>query len=170
MIGGNNPGIECCCFSCCTCINIGFLKTENGLLKIAEIILGSFCQFMAVNFGLSYVATMGVAYQGFVTTAVWCVMTTFLLSVCYLVSYKSASLIRQSLFELVFNTVAAFNYISASSYLGFVVKTLLYPQYIITPHFEVYPAMTTAYMIGTLVGIVHAYDAYKSYKYYKGYR
>lgn len=48
--------------------------------------------------------------------------------------------------ETLFNVVAAFGYLSSSSYLGFAVKTFLYPLYLVTPYFQVYPAMTAAYV------------------------
>lgn len=28
----------CCCFRCCSCIHLGFLKTGPGKLKLAEIV------------------------------------------------------------------------------------------------------------------------------------
>lgn len=48
--------------------------------------------------------------------------------------------------EITFNAVASFSYLSSCSYLGFAVNTFLYPLYIITPFFQVYPAMTAAYV------------------------
>ncbi|XP_065171248.1 protein singles bar-like [Atheta coriaria] len=165
-----STGINCCCCSCFTCLNTGFVRSEDGILKIVQVILASFCQSLAINFGLPYAATMGTAYHGFLTTVSWGLMTSFLLLVCYIFSTNSFNLIRQSLFELFFNAMASFSYLSSSFYLAFAVTTFLYPQYIIVPYFQVYPAMSAAYMLGGIVGILHGYDAYKAYKFYKGYR
>lgn len=48
--------------------------------------------------------------------------------------------------EILFNAVACFSYLSSCSYLGFSVNTLLYPLYVVTPYFQVYPAMSAAYV------------------------
>lgn len=165
-----NTGINFCCCQCCTCLNLRIFQTEPGLIKIGQAILGFLCQSLAINFGLPYAATIGPSYHGFLTTSSWCLMTTFILICCYLFSTNSYSLLRQSLFETLYNAIAACSYISASSYLAFAVNTFLYPLYLITPYYQVYPAMSAAYMLGTLAGLLHAYDAYRSYKYLKGYR
>ncbi|KAB0794418.1 hypothetical protein PPYR_11257 [Photinus pyralis] len=182
MIGGRGPivtvhrttggdkGIKCCCCMCCTCFNWTFLKTQHGILKIVEVILGFFCQTLAINYGLGYDGAIGKSYHSFLTTCSWSLMTSIILLFCYVFSEKSISLIRQSFFETAFNITACVSFLSASSYLGFAVNAFLYPMYIITPFFQVYPAMTAAYVLGFISGAVHGYDAYKSYRYFKGYR
>ncbi|GLV32367.1 singles bar [Carabus blaptoides fortunei] len=165
-----SSGVQCCCCRCCTCINLRFLKTEPGLYKLAEAILGTFCQSLALEYGMAYAGSMGMSYYGFLSTSYWCAMTTILLLFCYVVSEKSFSLVRQSLFETVFNIVAAFCYLSSTSYLGYIVNTILFPLFKSTAYFQAYPAMTGAYLLGTIVGVLHAIDAYKSYKYFKGFR
>ncbi|KAK4875621.1 hypothetical protein RN001_012043 [Aquatica leii] len=169
-ISRGQKGIKCCCCMCCTCFNWNFLKTPHGILKIAEAILGFCCQTLAVNYGLGYAGIIGKSYHSFLTTTCWGLMTTVMLLFCYIFSEKSIGLIRQSLFETTFNALACFSYLSSCSYLGFAVNTFLYPLYIMTPFFQVYPAMTAAYILGLVVGCIHGYDAYKSYKYFKGYR
>ncbi|GJQ71595.1 hypothetical protein Trydic_g11298 [Trypoxylus dichotomus] len=134
------------------------------------MILGSFCQSLAINFGYQYSGSIGPAYYSFLTTASWSLMTVLLLLFCYIFSGKSQYLMRQSLFETAFNGVAAFCYISSCSYLGMIVNSVLYPMYTVTPFFQVYPAMTGTYILGTIVGIIHGYDCYKSYRFFKGYR
>lgn len=171
----------CCCFRCCSCIHLGFLKTGPGKLKLAEIVslllfilktknqshdfqvIGFFCQSLALQYGSNYSSTMGVSFQSFVTNVTWCFLTTFLLLVCYLFSPKSINLIKSSLFvgflnfllrfhlietfqEVLFNILAALTYMSSCSYLGYVVNIVLEPVYMITPHYQVYPAMSAAYV------------------------
>jgi hypothetical protein len=48
--------------------------------------------------------------------------------------------------ETLFNAVAAFLYLSSSSYLSYGVNVFLRPLYVVTPFFQVYPAMTAAYV------------------------
>lgn len=45
-----------------------------------------------------------------------------------------------------FNTIACFFCMSSASCLGFATKMFLWPLYAITPGFDVYPAMTAAYV------------------------
>ncbi|XP_025837309.1 protein singles bar [Agrilus planipennis] len=168
-VNPEGQGINCCCCRCCTCLNLGFMKTEAGVLKLIEIFAGLFCQTLAVSFGSnSYL--IGASYQGFLTAVSWSMFTTVLLLICYIFSEKSVGLIKQSLFETAFNTVASLSYLSACSYLGFIVNTVLSPLYSATPFFQVYPAMTAAYFMGTIVGLIYGYDAYKSYQYFKNIR
>jgi hypothetical protein len=53
--------------------------------------------------------------------------------------------------ETLFNAVAALLYISSSSYLSYAVNIFLRPLYIVTPFFQVYPAMTAAYVSSVAV-------------------
>nr|XP_023026943.1 protein singles bar isoform X1 [Leptinotarsa decemlineata] len=169
-ISGGQNGVSCCCCRCCTCMHLDILKTEPGMIKLTEIVLGFFCQSLALNFGLQYTSVLGPSLQSFITTVTWCLMTSFVILACYIFSQKSFSLLRSSLFETLFNGVAAFSYISSCSYLGWAVNVFLHPMYLVTPFFQVYPALSAAYMIGSVLGLLYAYDAYKSYKYFKGYR
>ncbi|CAH1156251.1 unnamed protein product [Phaedon cochleariae] len=169
-VSSGQSGISCCCCRCCTCLQLHVLKSEPGVIKLAEIILGFFCQSLALNFGANYAATIGTSFQSFLTTASWCLLTSFLLLLCYVFSQKSFSLLRSSLFETLFNGVASFSYITSCSYLGWAVNMFLQPMYVVTPYFQVYPAMSAAYMVGTFLGLVYGYDAYKAYKYFQGFR
>ncbi|XP_041977207.1 protein singles bar [Aricia agestis] len=168
--GVGGQGIKCCCCRCCECINFGYLTTQHGVIKVAEFLLGSLCQSLLVKYGMSEASSMGSAYHGFLTTAAACVLTTSLLIFCYVVSSNTQQLIRQSIFEWVFNAVACFMYLSASSYMGVAVNIYLYPRYALVNMYAAYPAMTAVYYIGVVVGIVHGLDAYISYKNYKGIR
>lgn len=96
--GGNSGGINICCCRICTCINLEFLTTKNGLLKLIEVLLGSFCQSLLIRFGLPYVNDIGQAFTGFLTTVASCLTTATVLLFCYLVSAKTFHLLRQSLF------------------------------------------------------------------------
>lgn len=142
----NSGGIEICCCRVCTCVNLGFLTSQNGMLKLFEVLLGSFCQTLLIKFGLSAASDMGQAFNSFLTTCSACLTTTMILLGCYIVSSKTFNLVRQSLFEVVYNTVACLLYCSASSYMGFVVNVWLYAKFVLTPAYIAYPAMTGVYV------------------------
>ncbi|XP_066599850.1 protein singles bar isoform X2 [Prorops nasuta] len=156
-------GIECCYCRCCTCIHIEFLKSLPGLLKLAETIISGLIQSLLINYGLRYSTSIGSAFEGALTTSSACFLTSSVLLACYIVSEKSYRLIRQSLFEMMFNALACFLYLSSASYLAFSTKIFLLPDYYLKPGFDVYPAMTAAYFMSGLVGVIHGVDAYYSY-------
>ncbi|XP_059054379.1 protein singles bar [Achroia grisella] len=167
---GGGKGIKCCCCRCCECINFGYLTSQHGLIKLAEAMLGGLCQSLLVKYGMSEASTMGSAFHSFLTTASACLLTTCLLITCYVLSSNSQQLIRQSIFECLFNAVACFLYLSASSYMGVAVNIYLYTRYTSISMYAAYPAMTAVYYVGVVVGILHGVDAYISYRYHKGYR
>lgn len=115
-------GIQICCCRVFTCINLGFITSKEGLLKLGEVILGSMCQTLLVRFGLPAAEDIGQAFNSFLTTASSCLMTSFLLMICYMISTKSFNLIRQSLFVSIYLYVIWF----ADKYLVFIPDLLLY--------------------------------------------
>ncbi|XP_024945501.1 protein singles bar [Cephus cinctus] len=161
-------GIECCFCRCCTCIHIEFLKTSPGIIKISETIISGLIQSLLINYGLRYSSTIGSAFEGSLTTASACFLTSSVLLACYVISEKSYRLVRSSLFELMFNALACFLYMSSASYLAFSTKMFLWAQYLLTPGYDVYPAMTAAYLLSGVVGLLHGADAYFSYIHYRG--
>ncbi|XP_043269689.1 protein singles bar [Venturia canescens] len=163
-------GVECCFCRCCTCIHIEFLKTLPGVFKVCETIISGLIQSLLINYGLRYSATIGSAFEGSLTTSSACFLTSAILLGCYVVSEKSYRLIRASLFEMMFNALGCFLYLSSASYLAFSTKMFLWSQYYVTPGFDVYPAMCAAYMLSGVVGVVHGADAYLSWRHYKGSR
>ncbi|XP_025152929.1 protein singles bar isoform X2 [Harpegnathos saltator] len=160
-------GVGCCCFRCCTCIHVEFLKSLPGIMKIGETLISGLIQSLLINYGLRYSSTIGSAFEGSLTTASACFLTSALLLACYAVSEKTYRLIRSSLFEMMFNSVACFLYLSSASYLAFATKVFLTVEYYVKPAFDVYPAMTAAYILSGVVGVLHGADAYICYKQYK---
>ncbi|XP_014469427.1 PREDICTED: uncharacterized protein LOC106741689 isoform X2 [Dinoponera quadriceps] len=160
-------GVGCCCFRCCTCIHVQFFKSSPGIVKICETVISGLIQSLLVNYGLRYSSTIGSAFEGSLTTASSCFLTSALLLACYAISEKTYRMIRSSLFEMMFNSVACFLYLSSASYLAFATKVFLMAEYYVKPGFDVYPAMTAAYMLSGAVGVLHGADAYMCYTYYK---
>lgn len=164
-----DQGVSCCGW--CqfgTCLNLGFIKTTAGKIKLAEIILGTLCQSILLNFGSPYALTLGMSYESFLTAVSSSLTTSTLLTVTYLLSRQSVGLIRSSIFEIIFNLVVCNWFLCSSFFLSFAVHTFLYPFYLVTPFYTVYPAMTAAYILGTILGLTYAYDAYIAYNHYKG--
>nr|XP_018917324.1 PREDICTED: uncharacterized protein LOC109044200 isoform X1 [Bemisia tabaci] len=140
--GGAAANSLCCCLSC---FNLKILQTPVGILKISQVVVASICQSLLLNFGLKHALTIGFSFESFLSTVASCMMTSSVLLLSYVLSSKSYKLIRSSMFELLFNCMAASLYLSTSAYLWFAVNTFLYPYYLITPFYTVYPAMTAAY-------------------------
>ncbi|XP_020285945.1 protein singles bar [Pseudomyrmex gracilis] len=160
-------GVGCCCFRCCTCIHVEFFKSLPGIIKICETVISGLIQSLLINYGLRYSSSIGSAFEGSLTTSSACFLTSALLLACYTVSEKSYRLIRSSLFEMMFNCLACFLYLSSASCLALATKLFLMTEYYLRPGFDVYPAMTAAYILSGVVGILHGADAYLSYVHYK---
>lgn len=92
----NRNGFQIGCFRVCTCVHLGFLTSKSGMLKIFELLLGSCCETLLINFGMRELSA--TAFHSFLTTVTACLSTTFILCLCYTLSSRSYSLIRQSLF------------------------------------------------------------------------
>ncbi|XP_013111996.1 protein singles bar [Stomoxys calcitrans] len=163
-------GIRICCCRVCTCINFGFVTSKAGILKMLQLGLATLCEGLLIRYGMPAADTIGQPLMGFLTTTSYCFTTVAILLACYCFSEKSFGLIRQSLFETLFNGIACSMYFSASSYMGFACVVWLHPQFLIKPGFWAYPAMTAAYYIGYAAGLLHGIDAYLAFKHYKGYR
>ncbi|XP_055302382.1 protein singles bar [Sitodiplosis mosellana] len=162
-------GIKICCCRMFTCVNLNFLSTNHGLMKVSEVILSSCCQTLLVRFGMESAADIGQAFNTCLTTVSSCLMTSSLLLFCYILSTRTFNLVRQSLFEIFYNLCACFMYFSASVYMGFTVNIWLWPKFELQRAYMAYPAMTAVYYIGFILGIVHGIDCYLAYKFYKGY-
>jgi len=160
-------GVGCCCFRCCTCIHVEYFKSLPGIMKVCETVISGLIQSLLINYGLRYSSSIGSAFEGSLTTASACFLTSAVLLACYTISAKSYKLIRSSLFEMMFNSLACFLYLSSASYLAFATKLFLMTEYYLRPGFDVYPAMTAAYILSGVVGILHGADAYLSFVHYK---
>ena len=49
--GGGGKGIKCCCCRCCECLNLGYLTSHHGIIKVAESVSTSI--IIKVNLSLS---------------------------------------------------------------------------------------------------------------------
>lgn len=96
-------GIKICCCRMFTCVNLNFLSTNHGLMKVSEVILGSCCQTLLVRFGMESAADIGQAFNTCFTTVSSCLMTSSLLLFCYILSTRTFNLVRQSLFVSIIN-------------------------------------------------------------------
>uniref|UniRef100_A0A182MVR5 MARVEL domain-containing protein n=1 Tax=Anopheles culicifacies TaxID=139723 RepID=A0A182MVR5_9DIPT len=144
-----NRGVRIGCCRVCTCVNLDFFVSKNGILKCFELVLGWFCQTMLIQFGMDSAKDIGEAYWGFLTTCSAFLLTTTILLICYTISARTFHLVRQSIFEVVYNGLACAMYFSAASYLGFAVNVFLYPKFLLFKTtggiHSAYPAMTAVY-------------------------
>ncbi|XP_014209163.1 protein singles bar-like [Copidosoma floridanum] len=161
-------GIPCFCCRCFTCIHIEFLKTLPGMVKASEVVINFIIQGLLLKYGLLYHAQIGSAFEGALTTSSACFLNSSILLLCYMCSEKSYKLIQSSQFEMIFNFIACCFCLSSASCLGFATTVFLWPLYIITPGFYVYPAMTTAYYLSGVVGVLYGIDTYFAYIEYRG--
>ncbi|XP_034103043.1 protein singles bar [Drosophila nasuta] len=161
-------GIKVCCCRVFTCINFGFVFSRGGLLKLMQLGVATLIEGLLIEFGVPYANNIGQALTSFLATSGHCFTTTGILLLCYCFSDKSYSLIRQSLFETLFNALACFMYFSSASYMGFACIVWLHPQFLIRPGFWAYPAMTAAYYMGFFAGFLHAIDAFLAFKHFRG--
>lgn len=160
--GKNRNGFKIGCFRVCTCMHLGFLTSKSGMLKIFELLLGSCCETLLINFGMRELSA--TAFHSFLTTVTACLSTTFILCLCYTLSARSYSLIRQSLFvslelnvfarkhwhfihqELLFNALACFMYSSAACYMAFMSKMPSYRNILLFTMSNQNPALTCIYV------------------------
>lgn len=161
----NRNGFNIGCFRVFTCVHLGFLTSKSGMLKIFELLLGSCCETLLINFGMRELSA--TAFHSFLTTVTACLSTTFILVLCYTLSSRSYSLIRQSLFvrllikmfffegeiipfvrfqELLFNGMACFFYSSAACYMGFMSKLPSYRNILLFTMNNTNPALTCIYV------------------------
>ncbi|XP_045592383.1 protein singles bar [Procambarus clarkii] len=165
---GGEAGINCGCCTCCTCIHLGFLRSKFGWLKIIQLVLSAISLTLVMNYGLPYSSRIGESFTFYMVTNSACILVVSLLTFCYLISANSFSLIRSSVLEVVFNTLACLMYLTAAPYLSWSVQTFLWISYLTTPYFTVYPAMTATYILGLVLGVVHGVDAWLSYRTFSG--
>lgn len=163
-------GIQIGCFRVCGCFHLEFLTSTCGMFKIFELLLGSCCETLLINFGMRELSA--TAFHSFLTTVTACLSTTFILCLCYTLSSRSYSLIRQSLFvrlsiitrthranhrvllrfflftcqELLFNGLACFFYASAACYMGFMSKMPSYRNVLLLTTSNTNPALTCIYV------------------------
>ncbi|CAL4161811.1 unnamed protein product [Meganyctiphanes norvegica] len=156
----SSPGIEVCGCTVCPCIHLGFLRSHAGWLKLIELILCAICQSLVLEYGVAYADTIGSSVNTFLTTTSACLLLILLLIFSYIISANSFNLIRASVLEVLFNSVACALYILSSAHLSWGVQTYLAEIYRTKIAFSAYPAMTACYVLGFVAGIVHGIDAF----------
>lgn len=161
----SSSGFEICGCTICPCISLGFLKTYAGWLKIIELILCAICQSLVLEYGVGYADVIGSSVNTFLTTSSACLLLILLLIFSYLISANSFNLIRASVLEVLFNSVACALYLLSSAHLSWGVQTYLAEIYRKEIAFTAYPAMTACYVLGFVVGIVHGIDAFLNQRY-----
>ncbi|KAI5719612.1 hypothetical protein M8J76_012551 [Diaphorina citri] len=70
----------------------------HPIVSVGNGIIGAICQTILLNFGSPYVPTLGMSYESFLCAVSSSLTTTTLLTVTYLLSRTSCSLVRSSIF------------------------------------------------------------------------
>ncbi|KAG5678289.1 hypothetical protein PVAND_007976 [Polypedilum vanderplanki] len=137
-------------------INSGYLKTIPGLLKLAELIIGSICTFLVAYNFWSYSRYSGGTELFFLCIAVACVVGTFCLLLSCLLSLSTGGIISKTIYEFIYHTTAFILYIVASILL--IVKNNNYQ----TSH----PFMIAGILgiINSALYLVSAFYAHRSYR------
>ncbi|OXA61292.1 protein singles bar isoform X2 [Folsomia candida] len=162
-VGASSKKLCQCCI--CGCVHVDFMKRMPGILKLIEAVFGIICQYLLLEFGSSHSSDLGSCYTEFLIGVSYCLITTVLLMTCYLFSKSTYHLLRSSIFETAFNLLACCLYLSSSTYLAYIVNTRLFLKYLIVPFYQVFPALSAAYVLGFVTGVVHGIDGYFAYRY-----
>lgn len=91
-------GIRVCCCRLFTCISVHAITRPAGLLKIVQLLLGSLCQTLLLQYGQPDATYIGRAYTGFAETVATSTTVAFVLLVCSVLSSRTYRAVRQSLF------------------------------------------------------------------------
>lgn len=91
-------GIKICCCRMFTCVNVNFLTTNHGLMKVSEVILATCCYSLLIRFGQDSAKQIGEAFNSCLKTVTSCLFTSGLLLFCYIISTRTFNLVRQSIF------------------------------------------------------------------------
>ncbi|KAL7046048.1 hypothetical protein ACKWTF_002460 [Chironomus riparius] len=144
-------------------------KNRNGIqIGCFRFCTSSCCETLLINFGMRELSV--TAFHSFLTTVSACLSTTFILCLCYTLSSRSYCLIRQSLFEIIFNGLACFSFGSAALYMGFISKLPSYRNILLFTINNTNPALTSIYYVGTLLAVVYFADTVVAYKHYRDFK
>nr|XP_027234354.1 protein singles bar-like [Penaeus vannamei] len=80
-----SSGIDCMCCTCCPCINLGFIRTKAGWLKVMELVLSAICLFLVLDYGMPYATSIGESFHFFLVTNSACIFMVSLLTFCYII-------------------------------------------------------------------------------------
>lgn len=88
----------------------------------------------------------GEAFFSFHSTVTTCLSTSMLLAIAYFFSANTYDLMKQTVFEMLFNVFACFLYASSSAYMGFASNLSLYPRFISSSSDAAFPALVSVYV------------------------
>lgn len=87
-------GITVCGCRVLTCVNPHFLLTNHGLMKVAQVVLGSCCQTLLAQYGnpndADFRPNLILISSGLLTSTI--------LLICYMISARTFKAVRSSLF------------------------------------------------------------------------
>jgi len=133
----------------CTCFKVDMITTPVGALKIIELILGVACLLFISHHGSAFHYNEPMASRAMLFLCPTSIHNGLILLLCYMCSYKTFSMVRPSLFEVLLNFSSALLYIAPSiSLMNKSVDALVRD-----------PDIIGTYILGFFLGIVHFIDA-----------
>ncbi|XP_022916130.1 uncharacterized protein [Onthophagus taurus] len=124
-----------------------FFRTELGILKLTEVILGILTTFFIAGY-----CQPSTIYNISLVIISICILSIVFLIFIYIHSIKLFFTIRQSPFETFFNAILSIIY-------------LIFPTILLIEAMNAGVIVVT--LLGAILFIIHAYDAYKSHIWYK---
>ncbi|KAK3919516.1 Protein singles bar [Frankliniella fusca] len=88
----------CCCGCCCCCLNLQYLRTLPGVLRLVQLALSWMCNWLVGRYALRVSGTLGSAMPAFFLASAGGALGCSLLLAVALLSAKSVALLRASLF------------------------------------------------------------------------
>ncbi|KAF2369123.1 Marvel domain [Trinorchestia longiramus] len=157
-------GFNCCCCRCCSCIDCSYYKEPDSWIKITQMLLSILCQWLCMSYGMPYSSSLGASYSVYLTTCSGSIITSAVLLITYTTSVTSKALVRRSAYEIIFHSISSFLFFSSSAYLSWAVQTVLWPLYMNLSYHAAYVPMSICYILGVVMGIIHAVEAFRSHR------
>ncbi|XP_031629419.1 uncharacterized protein LOC116344800 isoform X3 [Contarinia nasturtii] len=139
-------------------LNIGYLKSLPGLLKLTQLIIGAACVGIISHHYARYYD--GLPELQFLLVATTFLIGTFCLLVSCLFSLSTGGIISKTIYELIYHTVAFVLYLIVSIWL--LVKLQDYKRY------DFYNKYTIVGALGILNTLLYLWSAVIARKTYRG--
>jgi len=142
---------------------MNIIKSWPGIFKLIQVLFSSICLIL-LNNSLGLANLIGLVHRSFITAVNSCLFMSAILLFTYIVSSRSFQLIRGSVLEMIFNSLAFILYLSNSVWLVIKAVVILWPLHLILPFASDFPTMMIIGVLGILVAFIHAADAIYNFK------
>eukprot|EP00093_Oithona_nana_P006656 06656.XXX_169247_163778_1 [CDS] Oithona nana genome sequencing. len=144
----------------CTCFKVDMLTTPVGSLKAIQVILGMACLLLISHHDAAFFLNQRMTSSVMLFLCPTSVHNGVIFLICYLSSYKTFSMVRPSLFEVLLNFSSSILYVAPSiSLMNKSVDALVED-----------PDIIGTYVLGVFLGIVHFIDAVLAFMEYRKFK